>query len=198
LNPIAGRVGERRACTGFHNMARSFVAAGLPVPPVPGALKAGVRRRFAWCWSTKEVDPLKMYACRYVIEALCGCLDEYVAVGTTGHGCNSYFTSYQLIIGRLAVFAQAPAKGAYSLSESCAAELERQFGGIRAVLDASASHPRPARGMLVVVEQGWHGGNSVGWLAQPVATSQEARAWLEHHSVEPQTTFTHALEELRG
>jgi hypothetical protein len=58
---VTGIAGGIEPVDGATDLAATFTAAGLPVPPIPAVLGPALIRRDEWLWATREVDRLEMY-----------------------------------------------------------------------------------------------------------------------------------------
>lgn len=128
---------------GYDDMVATFVDAGLAPPPVPDNLRSSVRQLRAWCWATRDIDPMAMYLFRdYADEFLAGGADQYFAVCHAGHGVNSYAISLHAVVGRLGVFTQTAWGGVYMDNEAQATLLERQFARVSELFDLIPAESR--------------------------------------------------------
>ena len=127
--------GDTQPVDGAADLAATFAAAGLRVPPLPASLRPALVRREEWLWATREMDPMAMYMFRdYPEEALAHPVDDYLAICHAGHGANSYALSYHLVSGPLVLFAQTHWGGVYSDPVADAEEMAAQFTSIEVLL----------------------------------------------------------------
>ena len=139
----------------MEDLARTFAAQRLPVPPIPGTLLPAFRKLDDWLWSTREIDRMDMYLFRrYVVEAAHVGLTDYVAVSHGGHGVNSNSLNYHLVLGPLGLFTQVPLGGAYNDDDRAIAALEAQSSRVREIVSlAEAARPEwDGRRRLIVAE----------------------------------------------
>jgi hypothetical protein len=132
---VTAIAGDIEPVDGVTDLAATFTAAGLPVPPIPAGLGPALIRRDEWLWATREVDRLEMYIFgRYPGEILKAPVADYLAISHAGHGVNSYSINYHLVWGPLALFTQIAWGGVYMDNAEAVAEMTAQFAGIAALL----------------------------------------------------------------
>lgn len=143
------------SASGWEDLVATFTSAGVPVPPIPAALKPHLDRRDEWFWSTREMDRSELYDPRLINEEATYPVPDYVAIAHVGHGVNSYFVTYQGVFGPVALFAQTGwGGGAYMDNAEQTAKLAAQFESIAKVLDLAESWPEIARlGHRLLVEE---------------------------------------------
>lgn len=147
-----------RRCGGPHNrrvgthawddLVATFTASGLPVPPVPEPLRPALQAPQPWCWTTRDIDPVRMYLfdAGFLADILAGRVEDHVAVSHAGHGINSYAVNYHLVYGPLAVLMQVGWGGVYTDNAAAAARL----GELWRRCDALLTRPAPDGGGRVV------------------------------------------------
>lgn len=172
----------------LEDLRHLFEEAGLMVPPVPAALEARLRERERWAFATREIDPMAMYMFdSYLIEALVGAVEDYVAVSHAGHGVNSYGLNYHLVYGPIAVFTQTGWGGVYMDSELSAADVSRQFTQCADLIDAAEGvidrGPLPAA-RLIVAESTFRDRSICKWLDRPLVDARAAAQWLDQANEE--------------
>ena len=163
---------------GVDDLLATFQSAGLPVPPIPQHLAGAVRRIDDWLWATQSLERMDMYTLKCV-ESAYDSSDDLLAVSHGGHGVNSYFLTYGLVLGQLAVFVQAPWGGVYSVEADDVADMRAQFEQL-APLVAAAEEIRGRwdwRSRLVVVDSPVRGVRSAEWL-----DLQDESTWRDYPS----------------
>lgn len=176
--------GQELELDGFARAVEQFEGAGLPVPPIPEALRGRLRAIGDWSFSTRDISAMSMYLFdEYPLEALTGGALDYVAFSHAGQGVNSYAINYHLVSSSLAVFVQSPWGGVYAdgkvdverlrdLFDRCAASIEAHS---KAVERGALKTP----GRLVVCESGFRDIARWAWLDEPMPTRTAARDWLD-------------------
>jgi hypothetical protein len=117
-------------------------------------LKPRLERRDEWFWSTRQMDRSELYDPRLIEQEATSPVPDYVAIGHVGHGVNSYFVTYQAVVGPVALFVQTGWGGVYMDSAEQTVRLAAHFEAIAKVLDLAHSRPETARlgqRLLVVV-----------------------------------------------
>ncbi|MFC5750015.1 hypothetical protein [Actinomadura rugatobispora] len=175
------RASSERQEGGVDEMRRLFDEAGLGAPPVPAQMESLVEKRGEWVYATRDIDPMGMYMFQdYVLEALSGRVEDYMAVSHAGHGANSYAISYHLVMGPLAVFAQTGWGGVYMDKEESTAAVKTMLSRCGEVLDAlqELNEAQPSRrydGRLVVGHSTFRGASFCRWA--PAAPSGDGSPW---------------------
>jgi len=147
------------------------------VPPVPEPLRPALRAPRPWCWTTRDIDPMRMYDFdpAFVTGVLAGGPD-YVAVSHAGHGINSYAINYHVVHGPLAVVMQVGWGGAYTDDAAAA----RRLGEVWRRCAAMLSRPGPAPGARVLcVYSALRGLSACGPV--PAGGGVDAPAFLAAH-----------------
>jgi len=154
------------SASGWDDLVATFATAGVPVPPIPAALKPYLERRDEWFWSTRDIDRSDLYDPSLIEREATWPTPDYVAITHVGHGVNSYFLTYQAVFGPVALFAQTGWGGAYMDSEEQTAELAAQFEAIAKVLDLADTWPEIGRvgHRLLVAESADKGIDICTWL----------------------------------
>lgn len=138
-------------------MRRAFSGAGLPVPPVPMHLGAGILEVSPWVWTT-EREPISPYDHLIDLHAAVVGRGDVLTVAHAGHGRQSWAIHYVLTNGPLAIVLQVPWGG--MRDDGAVDRLGRLFDGVRAALaalaDASATG-RLGERRYVAGWSGWHG-----------------------------------------
>lgn len=171
-------MGDSGDVDGWTHLVHKFEHKGLPVPPVPEALRPRLRRQGSWCWTTREVDTREMYLFRPhpLVEVLGPDAPEYVAVSHDGHGLNSYAITYHLVYRGLALFVQVAWGGIYMDADRQAAMLAEAFGRVEALVERVESLTiRPDR-RLVCLHSAMRGTGVCGWLLAGGAIEDPAEA----------------------
>jgi hypothetical protein len=122
---------------GWRDLVATFTEADLPIPPAPADLMPRLERRDAWFWSTRDLDRGALYDPGLIIDEATPPAD-YLAIGHVGHGMNSWFLTYQLVSGPLALFAQIGWGGAFEDGPSDRETLRDQYAAIQTLLDLTA------------------------------------------------------------
>ena len=162
-------------------------AAGLTPPPVPVSLVEQFRRLDRWLYATRTLGRGDMYETSLPLELFERPVDDYVALGHSGHGLNSYTLTYCLVWAPLAVFIERAWGGAYMDQERSNAEINRLYKRCFDVvrLARTLAHRRSTQGRLIVVESEI-GMSRVrplcGWLQRPLENQDQTRAWIEDAS----------------
>lgn len=170
------RTGGMEGSDTLKEMRATLSEANLPMPFVPEQLHDEMHAVRRWCWATRDVEPFDMYYFdRYLVEAVVAGPDDYLAFCHAGHGINSYAITYQVLFGRVALFAQAPWGGGDM-------DTQKQALAVSQVLNASSDFLKrvPARSegprLLVAVSE-LRGHRLCGWI--PTEMDEErARQWL--------------------
>jgi len=172
---------------GLAEARRTFEHAGLPLPPVPERFASALRKTAEWCFSTREIEPMRMYMFdRCLYDALAEQSQDYLAFCHAGHGVNSYALNYHLIDGPLVLVVQAPYGGVYMTDEDtrkAIEQLQRCGALIDAVERAKARGLSAHPGRLCVFESTLRGLFAWGWLKQSLADEDQATSWIEQHRV---------------
>lgn len=147
------------------DLVDTFAESGLPTPPVPVALRSGLRRLQPWCWATRDIDPMQMYMFdhEYLEDVLAERVEDYVAVSHAGHGINSYAINYHLVYGRLVILMQVGWGGVYTDNEKAAAKLADVWRRIQWLLDRP---PPVVAARLIIRYSDLRDVSFCGWTAQ--------------------------------
>ena len=185
---------ESQSSPALTNLLATFAEAGLIAPPIPDEFVRSLTSQGPWCWATRTVDPLAMYGFdRYPNEVLLGkCSDDYLGVSHGGHGANSYFLTYQLVLGRLAVMAQVRWGGVYMDASASRNDTSRLFSEIAALLDIAGPRNEEPGPRLVVLASGG-GLGAVGLLPSRCADEHECAEWRQVHRCDPALAFRRAI-----
>src|SRR4051794_28595595 len=95
-----------------------FREKGLPFPPIPDEMTPDIRRLGNWIYGTRSDEPFLYAIDRFVDEAVVGRPKDYVLLGHSGHGTNSWALHFYLVHGPLRLFVQIGWGGAYFDDES--------------------------------------------------------------------------------
>ena len=148
-------------------LVATFAGAGLPIPPIPAAMRSSLEQRAEWLWSTRPVDPLEMYIFRqYPAETMLGPVQDYLAISHAGHGANSYSINFHLVQGPLALFTQTGWGGVYMDNGAAVALMTSQFAGMAQVI-AAAERITPAwtqERRLLVLESTFRSAAACQWF----------------------------------
>ena len=188
------RTGGMEAEDTLKEMAELLEKAGLPMPPIPDELQSGIYPVRRWCYATRDIDPLDMYAFHpYLIEAITAQPEPYFAFSHAGHGMNSYAINYHVVIKGLALFVQVPWGGVYIKGERQAAIIEALFKRCAELLQVVSDG---AKGQLFVATSELRGHRLSGRLP-PDLEEEEARVWLRSEELKAQDPFERAIALLK-
>lgn len=137
MNASSGSPGSHGEESGWDDLVAVFTKAGLPLPPVPAELATRLAHHNDWFWSTRDMNQGALYDPGLTVDEASTPVENYLAIGQTGHGVNSWFLTYQLVYGPLALFAQVP-WGAVSDRESDVEELSAQYAALQGLIDLAA------------------------------------------------------------
>ena len=159
-------MGNMESAGGWDDLVATFTASGLPVPPVPVALRPALERRGEWFWSTRPLDRGDLYDPHLLMDEATWPGPDYIAIARVGHGVNSHFLSCQAVFGPVALFAQTGWGGVYMDQERQAAEVTAQLERVARVLALADVWPEIARAghRLIVAESVYKGINLCTWL----------------------------------
>ncbi len=159
-------MGSVGSTEGWDDLAATFRSEGIPVPPIPEALKTSLQSRGDWFWSTRDIGRFDLYDPVLIEREATRPVPDYVAIARVGHGVNSYFLTYQTVFGPVALFAQTGWAGAYMDRARQASEVAAQLGAIAKVLGLADAWPQLRRvgRRLLVVESADKGIDICTWL----------------------------------
>jgi hypothetical protein len=125
-----------------------------------------------------------MYAFgEYPVEAMRLGTPDYVAISHGGHGVNSYFLSYQLILGPLGLFTQIAFGGAYADPQAEIADMRDRFEAIAALIGVT-ERVMPmwdGRRRLLVLDSPGRGTQACAWVdLDDDLTDPHLHAWADH------------------
>ena len=170
------RTGGMEGVDTLKEMRRVLDKANLPMPFIPEHLRHDLYAVRKWCWATRDIEPFDMYYFdRYLVEAVVARPDDYFAFCHAGHGINSYAITYQIVVGRVALFAQVPWGGGYmdkaQQAVAVAEMLERCSEFLAGVPDL------PSGPLLLIGSSELRGCSWCGWV--PTGLDEDAaRRWL--------------------
>jgi hypothetical protein len=152
----------------WSEMVQGFESMGLPVPPVPAALRPRLLAHGSVCWATREITGFDMYfwTMAEAEEVLAGRASEYVAVSHSGHGVNSYAVTYHLVYRGLALFMQEAWGGIYMDNHAQAAKLADMFDRCAGLVGWCERQPsdRPPERWLLCLDSRMRGTSACGWV----------------------------------
>ena len=125
-----------------------FEQAGLPFPPIPPEFTGSIQRLEPWVFGTRTDEANLYYIDVFVDETLRGDAPEYVLLGHSGRGTNSWAIHYFLVRGPLALFVQIGWGGALTSAEDNAAaagKLARIFADTQRLIEAADEARRSGR-----------------------------------------------------
>ncbi len=163
---------------GERDLVATLTEASLPLPPLPAELAWDLERRDAWFWSTRDLDRSQLYDPELLIREATHPVPDYLALAHVGHGMNSYFLTYQLVSGPLALFAQVAWGGALTVEEAEVKQVRLTFEAIASLLAAAHSR-RPVRHdlRLVVMDGATKGIDTCTWVALDGQPRPELERW---------------------
>lgn len=184
------RTGGMEGSDTLKEMHATLSGAHLPMPFVPEKLRDEMYPVRRWCWATRDVEPFDMYYFdRYLVEAVAASPDDYLAFCHAGHGINSYAITYQLVIGRVALFVQVPWGGGYMNKERQALAVSQMLEGCSELLARVPELPDGPR-LLVAISK-LRGHRLCGWI--PSGMDEEgAREWLGSDELSVPDPLDHA------
>jgi hypothetical protein len=149
----------------WEDLVETFASSGLPTPPVPRPLRSELRSPEPWCWTTRDIDPFRMYMFdeAFAEDILANRVPDYAAVSHAGHGVNSYAINYHLVHGQLAILMQTGWGGVYTDNGEAAERLARLWGRVDAMLQRT---PPAVEDRLLVIYSGLRGVSACGWIRQ--------------------------------
>jgi hypothetical protein len=170
---------------GWADMVATLRPHGLPVPPVPEALRGDLAVLGSWHWGTPggpdgpgvpPIEAMELYTfAPSLFERLRGDgTQERVAFCHAGHGVNSYALTYGLVHHGLVVLLQVGWGGAYMDNDAQAASLAESFRRCQGLIDRVAGREPEAGRHLVAVESELRGTALCGWA--PLGTPGAAGA----------------------
>ena len=158
--------------TGIEDITYTFAAAGLGAPPVPPRLAPALVRMDDWLWSTRDVDRGGLYDPPELTDDSMAHGPDYVAVGTSGHGMNSYFLTCRAVVGPVALFVQEGWGGAYMDEAKQAFAIAELFQGALTLLTRAEELPTVGRRLLVLASP-VKGLNVCQWVPMDGRTRRE-------------------------
>jgi len=191
-----------RGSAAMADLRAAFAEAGLPKPRIPDGLVSALMKQRDWCWATRPVDPLDMCMFdRYPDEVFRSSieserLEDYVAVSHAGHGASSYFLTYQLVLGCVAIFVQIGWGDAALDEEVCRLRVERAFRGIATLLEAAKPllSMSAGSGSRLVVLASERPVGVVGWLGPSPVSSVAVDIWRNQHAWPPHNVLARAVD----
>ncbi len=168
---------------GLAALQAKFLAAGLPLPPLPPELSAALQEFGPWWFGTRKTGGLYQYAAPLYDEAGRDDVPDYLIVGYAGHGVNSYALHYFLRHGPLLILLELAYGGAYTNSKLARVEIDAAFAATAGMIAACPELTRrgvPPAGLRVVASSVrpsmWEAGSLGGHgRARPVI--EAACAW---------------------
>lgn len=177
-------------------LGATFTSSGLPIPPVPEALRPALRAPAPWCWTTRDLDPMRMYlfAPEFLADVLAGRAPDHVAVSHAGHGTNSYALNYHLVHGNLAVLMQVAWGGVYTDNAAAARRLADLWRRCDALLTRG---PRAGTGRVACVYSDLRGISACGPVPPP-ERGGDVQGFLAGHRTTGTAAFDVAERLLAG
>lgn len=102
-----------------------FGDAGLSFPMIPDRFAGGLREHGRWLFSTRELK-MSPYNLQYYVDESEGPA-EYVIIGQSGHGVNSYAIQYYHVSGPLRLFLHLGWGGVYMDAGTAASKVRECF-----------------------------------------------------------------------
>ncbi len=163
---------------GLSDLVATFMGAGLQIPPVPESFKSRLIRREEWFWSSRELDRGRLYDPNLLVDEATAPVDDYLSIAHVGHGVNSYFLTYQLVQGPLALFAQTDWGGVDGGGAEANA-LRLQYDSIQKVLARVPASPdgRSDDMRLLVIESRSKAIDMCTWVMRDGRARQELLRW---------------------
>jgi hypothetical protein len=179
--------------TGLEDLAATFAEHGLGDPPVPAGLAGQVVRLDTWLWSTREIDRSDLYDPPDLIDEAARPCADYIAIGESGHGANSWFLTCRAVVGSVALFVQDGWAGISMDEPQRAASLRALFAQVKHLLAQADGIPADGRRLLIVVSP------AKSWdLCQWVEMDGRTRSEIEPPGPEwPMSALEAAVDELR-
>ncbi|QLY29675.1 hypothetical protein H0264_31270 [Nocardia huaxiensis] len=138
-------------------MCAEFDSLRLGIPPIPECFMPSLRRVSNWAYATRDISPIGMYMFDEYHDEVVEGQGDYVAVCHAGHGSNSYAITYHLVLGSLALYAQAGFGGIYEDPVVDAAKVRRMFNACAFLADAAAAEPRCPNYRLIALYSNFRG-----------------------------------------
>jgi hypothetical protein len=142
---------ESAGTDALRDIRSTFEQHGLGEPPLPAALTPRLVRLDKWLWSTRELDRAALYDPELFLREASTPVDDYVAIGETGHGANSWFLTYQAVVGCVGLFVQEGWAGVYMDEPAQAEVLRRRFARVARLLDLVRERRVGGRRLVVIV-----------------------------------------------
>lgn len=114
-----------------------FKKAGLPFPPIPKEMAHRFQCLYPWMFGTRTDAPNPYGIHLYIEELKSKYVEDYLMLGHSGHGVNSYAIHYYMVRGPLAIILQWGWGGCYMDNERQSSELAVHFDTVRAILRAT-------------------------------------------------------------
>ncbi len=163
----------------MENATALYKGAGLPFPPIPSQLVDQFVEVENWVYGTRSDHPFIYDIDWFIEEAVKQQSANYVLLGHSGHGVNSWAIHYYLVQGQLALFIQVGWGGAYGTPQDSAnacALLERlQTEGHHLSELVAAGKVAPDE-RLIVVASTFYGGQ---WLRVDRTVNLDHQPWQQ-------------------
>jgi hypothetical protein len=134
-----------------------FQEAGLAFPTIPREFAAGLKEQGKWLFSTRELK-MSPYNLQHYVHEGDGGLAEYVVLGHSGHGTNSYAIQYYLVSGPLRMFLHLGWGGVYMDADAAASKIRECFSLADQIVPAATTVGKLAAGeRLTIVGSDFYG-----------------------------------------
>jgi len=134
-----------------------FREAGLAFPTIPTELAATLKEQGTWLFSTRELI-MSPYNLQHYVHEADGAAAEYVVVGHSGHGTNSYAIQYYLVSGPLRMFLHLGWGGVYMDADEAAFKVRECFSLADQIVPATMTVGKFAAGeWLTIVGSDFYG-----------------------------------------
>ncbi|MEB3355620.1 MAG: hypothetical protein VKK04_02655 [Synechococcales bacterium] len=129
-----------------------FATEGLPFPHIPAEMHDTFCLLAPWVYSTRTDIPDPYGIAQFVEEVSTQPVADYVVLGHTGHGINSYAMHYYLVRGSLALFLQIAWGGAYTDNDKAVEKMATAYAQAEQLAAAiEAAKLSPSERLIVVI-----------------------------------------------
>lgn len=143
--------------TDIEKARQLFQEAGLAFPKIPNELAVAIKEQSKWLFSTRELKT-PPYFLQHYLQEIGGNPPEYVILGHSGHGINSYAIHYYLVSGPLNLFLQLAWGGVYMDADASASWVRECFSLADEIVPAVRGAERLAAGeRLTIVGSDFYG-----------------------------------------
>ena len=129
----------------------------MAFPKIPNELAVAIKEQSKWLFSTRELKTLP-YFLQHYLQEIGGNPPEYVILGHSGHGINSYAIHYYLVSGPLNLFLQLAWGGVYMDADASASWIRECFSLADEIVPAVRGAERLSAGeRLTIVGSDFYG-----------------------------------------